>query len=41
MRSPSWRAAHWMYDQDGKVLEYGESQALADRWASYDYDVSR
>jgi DNA-binding GntR family transcriptional regulator len=30
---------NWLYDADGDVIEYGESVALAGRWASYDYDI--
>jgi DNA-binding GntR family transcriptional regulator len=39
--SPVLLSRHWMYDEDSNVVEYGESQALPDRWASYEYEVAR
>ncbi|MEV6120061.1 GntR family transcriptional regulator [Streptomyces sp. NPDC052077] len=30
---------NWLHDAEGDVIEYGESVALAGRWASYDYDI--
>lgn len=31
--SPVLRGRHWMYDDKGDVIEFGESWAMPDRWA--------
>lgn len=38
--SPIMAARNWLYDQDGNVIEYGEGVRAADRWSSYDYNLT-
>jgi DNA-binding GntR family transcriptional regulator len=39
--APVLHGRNWLYDANGDVIEYGESVTIADRWLSYEYDVSR
>ncbi len=38
--APVLRGRNWFYGAEGNVIEYGESVAVAGRWASYEYLVS-
>lgn len=37
--SPVRHGRNWMYGTDGEVIEFGESVAVAGRWASYSYQI--
>ncbi|MEU0522039.1 GntR family transcriptional regulator [Streptosporangium sp. NPDC006007] len=38
--APVLRGRNWLYDQNGDVIEYGESVAVDNRWSSYDYALN-
>jgi DNA-binding GntR family transcriptional regulator len=37
--SPVLAGRNWVYDEDGDVIEYGESYRVPNRWISYDYQI--
>ncbi|MFJ6464061.1 GntR family transcriptional regulator [Streptomyces sp. NPDC091387] len=38
--SPVRVGRNWLYDNEGAVVEYGESVSHSGRWASYDYEIT-
>lgn len=38
--SPILRSRNWFLDQEGDVIEYGESVRRADRWSAHDFTLS-
>jgi GntR family transcriptional regulator len=39
--SPVLRGRNWYLSADGAVVEYGESVARANRWSTYEYEITR
>lgn len=38
--SPVLRGRNWVFDAEGGVLEYGESVAPSEQWATYEYEIT-
>lgn len=39
--APVLKGRNWLYDEQGAVIEYGESVASETRWTSYDYTIAQ
>lgn len=39
--APVLKGRNWLYDNQGTVIEYGESVASETRWTSYDYTIAQ
>ncbi|MDF5758648.1 GntR family transcriptional regulator [Spongiactinospora sp. TRM90649] len=37
---PVLRGRNWLYDQEGDVIEYGESVTVSGRWSTYEYRLA-
>ncbi|MDR8415060.1 GntR family transcriptional regulator [Nonomuraea sp. 3-1Str] len=38
--SPVLRGRNWVYDGDGNIIEYGEYVSAAQRWQSYEFEIT-